>query len=56
MVRGHATSTLSDVVYDRFSDQALRVLARECTFTSSGPVFAVRPGGPSTKLPSAGLR
>jgi hypothetical protein len=46
MVSGLATSTLNNAVYDRFRDQALRVLARETRFTSTKKGFEVTAGGP----------
>jgi Melibiase/Alpha galactosidase C-terminal beta sandwich domain len=41
MVSGHATSTLNDCVYDRFRDQALRVLARDASFSPAAKGFKV---------------
>ncbi|HXH49590.1 MAG TPA: alpha-galactosidase [Terriglobia bacterium] len=41
MVSGLASSTLNDCVYDRFRDQALRVLARDATFGPAAKGFKI---------------
>jgi Melibiase/Alpha galactosidase C-terminal beta sandwich domain len=46
MVSGRATSTLNDCVYDRFRDQAVRVLARDTSFVASAKGFEVTASDP----------
>jgi hypothetical protein len=51
MVSGRAASTLNNCVFDRFRDQALKVLARETHFASSPSGYSVVAGGPLTSAP-----
>ena len=46
MVSGRAASTLNDCVYDRFRDQALRVLARDTHFSATAKGFQVSAADP----------
>jgi Melibiase/Alpha galactosidase C-terminal beta sandwich domain len=46
MVSGRAISTLNDCVYDRFRDQALRVLARDTHFIATAQGFQVAAADP----------
>lgn len=51
MVSGRATSTLNDCVYDRFRDQALRVLARKTSFRPTAGGFEVSASDPLGNTP-----
>ena len=46
MVSGRATSTLNNAIYDRFRDQAVRVLARRVGFHADAIGYSVAAGGP----------
>ncbi|TAM81678.1 MAG: alpha-galactosidase [Acidobacteria bacterium] len=46
MVSGRATSRLNDCIYDRFRDQALRVLARDASFSLATKGFQVSASDP----------
>jgi hypothetical protein len=56
MVSGRATSTLNDCVYDRFRDQALRVLARNVSFTAAAKGFQVTASDPLGGAPHCRFR
>src|SRR3989449_53294 len=56
MASGRAASGLNDSVYDRFRDEALKVLAREARFTPSRSGFRVAAGGPLEKTPVCGFK
>jgi len=45
MVSGRASSTLNNCVYDRFRDQALKVLARQTAFSAGAKGYSVSAGG-----------
>jgi hypothetical protein len=45
MVSGRAASTLNDCVYDRFRDQAVKVLAREAGFSAGTTGYGISAGG-----------
>jgi hypothetical protein len=51
MVSGRGTSTVNNAVYDRFRDEALRVLAAGTRFTSTNRGFEVTAGGPLKETP-----
>ncbi len=51
MASGRATSQLNDCIYDRFRDQALKVLARQTRFTPSQAGYSVAAGGPLSGAP-----
>lgn len=51
MESGRATSTLNDCVYDRFRDQALRVLARNTSFATTARGFQVTASDPLGSAP-----
>lgn len=51
MVSGNAISTLNDCVYDRFRDQALRVLARDTHFSATAKGFRVSAADPLGHAP-----
>jgi hypothetical protein len=55
METGRAVSTLNNCVFDRFSDQALRVLARETRFTPTSAGYAVEAGGRLSDAPICGF-
>jgi hypothetical protein len=45
MVSGRAASTLNNCVYDRFRDQAVKVLAREAGFSAGKAGYSISAGG-----------
>jgi hypothetical protein len=51
MVSGRAASSLNNSLYDRFRDQALKVLARETRFSATREGFSVATAGPLGKAP-----
>jgi len=55
MESGRAASTLNNCVFDRFRDQALKVLAREVRFTPTAGGYSVVAGGRLTDAPICGF-
>ena len=55
MESGRAASTLNDCVFDRFRDQALKVLAREVRFRPTATGYSVVAGGRFTDAPVCGF-
>ena len=55
MESGRAASTLNQCVFDRFRDQALKVLAREVRFTPTAGGYSVVAGGRLTDAPICGF-
>jgi hypothetical protein len=55
MESGRAASTLNDCVFDRFRDQALKVLARETRFTPTAAGYSVVTGGRLSDAPICGF-
>jgi hypothetical protein len=51
MVSGRAASNLNNCVFDRFRDQALKVLARQTHFASGATGYSVVAGGPLAGAP-----
>jgi Melibiase/Alpha galactosidase C-terminal beta sandwich domain len=56
MVSGRAASTLNDCVYDRFRDQALQVLARDTSFSTTAKGFRVSATDPLGHAPHCRFR
>ncbi len=51
MMSGRGASTLNNCVFDRFRDQAIKVLARGISFASSPSGYSIIAGGPLTGVP-----
>jgi hypothetical protein len=55
MTSGRASSTLNNCVFDRFRDQALKVLARDLRFTHTATGYSVVAGAPLSDAPICGF-